>query len=230
VHPPTAILLPGLDGTCDLFAPFAAAAPSRFALRSLPLPHDKPYTYRELSEWVETQLPPGPVALIAESFSGPLAVLLAARCTRVIAVVLCATFVTTPVRVLLPLVPQAIWKYPPPASIMSLFLSAGDRQIARSARSALGALSAEVVASRIAAIASVDVASELTGLSCPVLYLQATHDRLVGGRSAERIRTARPSTEFVRVAGPHLLLQTRPEHAWSHIAPFLDRAFVTTAP
>jgi hypothetical protein len=63
---PTAVLLPGLDGTGDLFAPFIAAAPSRCVLQQLRLPHDKVLGYFELAEWVQSRLPDGDLVLVAE--------------------------------------------------------------------------------------------------------------------------------------------------------------------
>ena len=72
VPPLVSILLPGLDGTAQLFKPFVAAAPAGLSIRSQPLPCERPRSYRELAEWLVERLPPDPVALIAESFSGPL--------------------------------------------------------------------------------------------------------------------------------------------------------------
>src|SRR5687768_4116314 len=103
------ILLPGLDGTGDLFAPFVAAAPSGFPVQCVRLPDDSQRSYEELAEWVCARLPAEPVALIAESFSGPLAVLIADRCARVAAVVLCASFVKPPWPGLLVHAPKFLW-------------------------------------------------------------------------------------------------------------------------
>ena len=72
------ILLPGLDGTAKLFEPFIAAAPSRFSVTPVALPCEK-LTYEELADSVASTVPDGPVVVIAESFSGPLAIALAER-------------------------------------------------------------------------------------------------------------------------------------------------------
>lgn len=68
----------------------------------------------------------------------------------------------------------------------------------------------------------VNVTKELAELTVPVLYVRATRDRLVGAKSADQIRTARPSTRILEVDAPHLVLQTNPQEAWKCIQPFVE--------
>jgi pimeloyl-[acyl-carrier protein] methyl ester esterase len=221
---PTSILLPGLDGTATLFQPFVAAAPPGFRVRPLPLPNDRPRSYRDLSDWVLGQLPPEPVALIAESFSGPLALLIADQCPRVTAVVLCASFVEAPLPRLLARLPSFVWNRPPPGALVRFFLTGGDRVLAETVRSALAGVSGDVISQRIAAAASVNVTAELERFTRPLLFLRAERDRILPSRSSARARALKPSAHFADVQAPHLLLQTRPTAAWSHIRPFLENA------
>ena len=216
------ILLPGLDGTGEMFKPFVAAAPPGVALQSLPLPRGGLQTYPHLATWLIGQLPPDPVVLIAESFSGPLAILAAKDCPNVVALVLCASFVESPVprafAHLLPLLRSG----PPAAALLRFFLTGGDRRLADAVRVAASGVQGKVIVERIAAVLRVDVTSELQNLRQSVLYLRATHDRLVSARSAVRIRRLRPSTRIVDVRAPHMLLQTCPAEAWRHILTFLE--------
>jgi pimeloyl-[acyl-carrier protein] methyl ester esterase len=224
VTQPVSILLPGLDGTGDLFERFIAAAPAAWPVRALRLPSERPRGYRELADFMLAQLPSQPFALVAESFSGPLAILLANRCPHACAIVLCASFVEAPLPRLLARVPDFFWRHTPPASIVRLLMTGGDRALADAVRTAVLGLDSDVVVGRISAALTADVRRELEQLSQPLLCLQATHDRLVPASAAATIRALKPSATFVTVDGPHLLLQARPTEAWSHIQPFLERA------
>jgi pimeloyl-ACP methyl ester carboxylesterase len=85
------VLLPGLHGTGDLFEPFLACAPPHLRPIVVPLPEKS--SYAELLEEVRRQLPAGRFAIVAESFSGPLAVALARGASeRVVGVILCNSF------------------------------------------------------------------------------------------------------------------------------------------
>ena len=70
-------LLPGLHGTTKLFGRFIAAAPN-VSITAIPLTQE-PLTYVELADRLAGALPDGKPVLIAESFSGPLALALAER-------------------------------------------------------------------------------------------------------------------------------------------------------
>src|SRR5262245_42706994 len=89
------VLLPGLDGTGALFENFVRAAPSGVSLEVVPIPPE-PLGYRELVDRLGPTLHlTADTILVAESFSGPLAILLAAQ-YRVAALVLCNSFVVPP--------------------------------------------------------------------------------------------------------------------------------------
>ncbi|MET0795685.1 MAG: alpha/beta hydrolase [Polyangiaceae bacterium] len=221
--PPLSILLPGLDGTGELFERFVAAAAAGFPVQSVPLPSDRPRGYRELADWVRSQLPDEPVVLIAESFSGPIAVLLAEQCPRVVGVVLCASFVLPPLPRVLASLPKFIWSRPPPTALVRALLTGGDRVLAEAVQRAMSRIPAEVLAARITAALRVDVTTQLKELSQAMLCLRATHDRVVPSACAEVIRSLKPSAELVEIHAPHLLLQSCPSEAWTHIAPFLER-------
>jgi pimeloyl-[acyl-carrier protein] methyl ester esterase len=221
---PVAVLLPGLDGTASLFGPFVDAAPRASSLRPLPLPNDRPLSYRELSEWVLTQLPPGPIVLIAESFSGPLALLVADRCSRVKGVVLCASFVESPFPPILGHVPRFVWNRPPPRALVRFFLTGGDAPWGDAVRRAVRGVAPDVIAKRLEAVLHVDVGAELGRLTAPLLFLHAERDRVIPRHSHARARALKPSAQFAEVSAPHLLLQMAPAEAWTHIGPFLRAA------
>lgn len=218
------ILLPGLDGTGQLFAPFIAAAPSHLVIKSQALPSESPRNYEQLAAWVIDRLPSSRLALIAESFSGPLALMVANRCSRVAAVVLCASFIESPLPVSFVRSPRFLWNQPPPITLLRLLLTGGDRTLADSVRRAIATVPADVIADRVASVLKVSVREELDALAAPLLCLRATRDRIVGARCTEKMRAAKPRAEFADVDAPHLLLQSSPSAAWAFIEPFLKRA------
>jgi pimeloyl-ACP methyl ester carboxylesterase len=219
---PVSILLPGLDGTGELFDAFIAAAPAGFPVGPLRLPRDRPRGYAELAQWVRTALPAGPVTLIAESFSGPLAILVADQCPNVSAIVLCASFVEPPLPAICACIPTFCWRFPPPRLALRALLTGGDRTLARAVRNATRQVSSDILAARIAAVLRVNVVAELQRYSRPLLYLRARRDRLVRPHVASRIRQLAPHAQFADIDSPHLLLQSRPAEAWAHIKPFLE--------
>lgn len=219
----TIVLLPGLDGTGDLFERFLAVAPSGVAVKPVRLPRDEVRDYPALAEWLLQRLPSDRFMLVAESFSGPLAVLVAEQCESVAGLVLVATFVESPLPSVIRHCPQFMWRYSPPEFLLRAVLTGGDAPLAAAVRRAMLGVNRGVVAARVTAALQVDVARELQKVACPVLYIQAGKDRLVSARSAARIRAVRPDTQFARIDGPHLLLQTCPDEAWVHVKQFADR-------
>jgi pimeloyl-ACP methyl ester carboxylesterase len=212
------LLLPGMDGTGRLFGPLLRALPSSLSPVVAAYPADQPAGYAELLPVVEAAAPAGAeYVVVGESFSGPLAVMWAARRPPGLrGIVLCASFVRSP------LPPFARWLR---ALIFPLWFRAvprpllrwallGRHQIAALAElveAAIGMVRPAVLAARARAILSVDVATELQSCPVPVLYLSATEDRLVPPRSLAYIRQLYPAVESVSLVGPHLLLQVAAE-------------------
>lgn len=96
----TLVLLPGLDGTGDLFRDFVRALPPEFDVLTMRYPTDRCLPYSELIEIVRATCPQSaPIVLLAESFSTPLAIQYAATNSASLkGLVLCAGFATSPVQ------------------------------------------------------------------------------------------------------------------------------------
>ena len=92
------VLLPGLDGTGKLFDRLLLSCPRQFEPQVVVYPGDKMLDYHELEVLVRERLPQRrPFIIVAESFSGPLAIALASRgIDNLVGVVLAASFVTPP--------------------------------------------------------------------------------------------------------------------------------------
>jgi surfactin synthase thioesterase subunit len=73
------VLLPGLDGTGELFEPFLKALPSSLTSQVVSYPTEQYLTYKELVSLVQRVLPhKEPFVLLGESFGGPLSIEVAA--------------------------------------------------------------------------------------------------------------------------------------------------------
>lgn len=225
--PPEAMmLLPGMHGTGDLFGPFVNAAPASFAPVAIELPPMG--AYDELALALEPRLPrDGRCVLVAESFSGPLAIRLADRHPdRVSALVLCNSFAAAPRPGVLRYLPWSLlFSVEPPAFVVRHVLVGEDAPSALVAavRRAVSSTSVSVMTERVRAVLSVDDAATLRNLRQPVLDLRGTDDRLVPTRAADLVRSTRPDAVREDIPGPHLLLQARPAEAWRVIAAFCGR-------
>ena len=220
------VLLPGLDGTGELFRPLLEVIPPGFSARVVSYPTTGHQTYEALLAYLEGQLQTErDVVLLAESFSGSLAVrYAAAHADRVRAAVLCASFVRPPLpRWLRHLVLPACFRWPPPAWAVRRYMvgPAASEALVAAVTASIRSVPPRVLAERLKAVLQVDCADDLRRCRAPLLYLVAGLDALVRTSSAEAIRAARPDVTVRTVDGPHLLLQAAPETTWREIEQFL---------
>lgn len=229
------ILLPGLDGTGLLFEPLLKALPGWIEPKIIAYPGHEPLDYADLLPLIRCGCPPASeFVVLAESFSGPLALLLAAtEPPGLRAIILCASFIQCPMSPPLRWVAASacpIWfRMAPtwPARWALLGRYETDR-LKRLFEAAAAAVSPDVIAARIRAMAIVDVSAELRSCRVPLLYLAGEHDRVVGPRSLGPILQVKPGLELVKLPGPHLLLQTFPVEAVREIRKFVTRVLPET--
>lgn len=213
------LLLPGLDGTGRMFEPLLGELPSSLRARVVAYPLDRPLSYRELLPIVEAAANElGEFVVVGESFSGPLALMLAERRpTGLRGVVLCASFISSPIAVLKPLkfLLRSLLFRVRPHWLLSWLLFGRHRRVdlVRLLGEAVGSVTPEVKAARVRSIADVDVTRELQECPAPILYLRGIEDRLVSRRSWEQLKSARPDAELKELLAPHLLLQSFPREA-----------------
>lgn len=227
----TLVLLPGMDGTASLFAPFVAALGGRYRVNHVVYPGDQALGYAELETLARKALPTrGRYVLLGESFSGPIAVAIAASQPRgLVGLVLCATFVRNPYPVFGPLAPLfgslagfMPLKAAPAFAMRHLLLGHfATQHLITSLRRALSQVSASVLQARVRAVMTVDVSAQLAAVQVPVLYLQARHDRVVPRNAAAAVAKAMPSVQMVQLDAPHLLLQAVPDAAAQAVHAFL---------
>jgi len=216
-----------MDGTGTLFADLVPVLPPDLRPVVVAYPMDRPLGYAELTQFVSEQLPSNePYVLLGESFSGPVAIGLAAKRPAGLAgLVLCATFAKNPrpalapLRLLLGILPFPLWML---SLVSPLLLSSNrDKRISRALRIAAACVNARVWRARLRAVLDVDVSAELKSVEVPILYLQAADDRLIPPSAARFITEQVSSMEVLQIDGPHLLLQTRPHASAAAISAFM---------
>lgn len=217
----TTLVLPGLDGTDLLLDRFQRLAPPDYEVTVLALPDDSTAGYSELCDhFSETVASAGKCVLIGESFSGPLAVLLAQRHPNVVIhLVLVATFVVSPVPFVARWIPWPLFfRFPLPSFAARRFmLGPADGSLVNLLQRAVSTVSPRTLTRRMRAVIKVDVSDQFRQLTCPVTCICPTNDALVSERCLTTMSELREDVILKRIEGPHLILQTQPEQAWKHV-------------
>jgi pimeloyl-ACP methyl ester carboxylesterase len=177
---------------------------------------------------VRPLLPRRRFVLLAESFSGPIAIRLAAERPRgLAALVLAATFLHRPLDPLLHpvrgLVGARLFGLPMPAAAIRHFLAGPDAPdaVVAEVQRAVAAVSPEVLAHRSAEALRVDVRDALAGVDVPILFLAPTRDRLIRRDAYEDVLALRPDAEVAPIEAPHMVLQRCPHASLARIEEFL---------
>ncbi len=222
---PVLVLLPGMDGTGDLFEPLSLCLPSSVVVHRMRYPANEALSYPELTDLVAAQLPPT-VILLGESFSGPVAIALAARLPEQIAgLILCASFAKNPkplIKLALAMPSQVLKSLALHTGALPMFGTLGDAAIRLRLRQAIQSVDANVLAYRLGQVAQVDVTQQLRTVACPILYLCGARDRLLGRGALTAVHTARPDMQLTTLDAPHGILQTRPKEASEAIVRFVE--------
>lgn len=236
------VLLPGMDGTGRLFSGFVAELAAWIRPVVIPLPAIAVGTRPErvlapptalldaLAAHVRERLPAGGrFAVLGESFSGPIALRLAAvRPPGLAAVVLVASFHRRPVArwrslaaALVPVLPV-----PPPRWAIRRLLAGPDASpaLVREVRDAVASVPPAEIAARVRAALAEDASAALAACAVPVLSLHGARDRLLRRALPEELRALRPALQIERLAAPHLVLQRAPRDAARAVERFLTAA------
>lgn len=218
-------MLPGLDGTGELFAPLLDALG---AVQTSVVRYESERTFDDYVNTATQALAPRDNVLVAESFSGPVALALSAKHSeRIKRLVLCATFAESPFRSLLrltPFVPSALFGPSPTQPFMlqqACLNGERDNQLLDRAVSVLRSVPAARMHARLATLATVDVRPLLSSVKAPALYLRATRDRVVHRRLGRALTDELANVSVQEIDGPHLLLQARPRECAEAILRFI---------
>ncbi|WP_158880327.1 alpha/beta hydrolase [Rhodanobacter sp. L36] len=212
------LILPGLDGTATMHSAFVDVLSSVFdSVEVVSYPVDQQLDYLALERLVRTSMPSSkPFVLLGESFSGPVAISIAANPPKnLMGLVLSTTFATSPI--LLPAPFAALARFAPvrtlPLHLLSWFLLGrwATPELKTELRSALKMVSPDVLRFRAMAALRANALARCKEISLPVLNLSASSDRLLSRRAGKKISSAIAHCTTVNISGPHLLLQAVPQ-------------------
>ena len=223
------VLLPGLDGTGRLFNPLQQMLPQTVDLTVISYPEDCT-SYETCVEYVHTRTRHlDRFVVIAESFSGPVAIKLAAQHPeQVTGLVLCCSFLNCPiskqVHPLLKLIGRVVFQLPVPVIAVHHWMIGweADWKLAKEICQVLESVPGEVVFQRVNAVLDVEVSQIFQNLCQPILVINAEQDQLIPGLKINSLSKSSLIT-VKNIPGPHLLLQTHPAQAWELIDSFLKQ-------
>lgn len=213
--PQTLLLLPGLDGTEVFFRPFMRALPPWIRPQAVCYPAGGSNSYEELLGVVrQAAAEAGPCWVLASSFGGPLAVLLAeSEPHRVRGLIMAATFLRTPDEQL------ARWRFLTVTPVVALLRTARRIPVwmgkhggpMRAAKAETWArVASRTLAARARAALAADVRSVYRRCPQPVLCVAFAEDRVVPRARAAEIVDGRPDARLVVLPGGHLAMHTSP--------------------
>ena len=223
------VLLPGLDGTGQLFARFLYALPDTLGVTVVTYPANESLSYGDLLPLVRLAVPKDePFVLLAESFSTPIAIEYASsKPPNLAAVVIVAGFVHAPIG-RWSLAAKAIanpwfFRLRAPRWVLEQALIGKDAPpaLVHKVRQVLQFVSPAVLSYRVQEALNCDVTHQLARVDVPLMYVRATHDRLLSESCFAEIKLIRPDISLASVDGPHLLLQREPRNSADVVSRFL---------
>ncbi len=225
------VLLPGLDGTGELFESLIGCLPDWINPIVFSYPRDKSCSYQDLKTRVLKALPTEPTdsdyVILGESFAGPLAVLIAAEKPKGLkGVILCASFVKKPFRAIpswfsMFSVSPVYMLWPATIRLRSMFGRDKHKKLAIMALNAIRSVRPGVIAERVKAIMNVNVEYELKQSNFPMLYLVGQKDYLIGKHNVAGIKKIKNDLMMAEINTQHFILQLEPEASAAEIEKFL---------
>jgi pimeloyl-[acyl-carrier protein] methyl ester esterase len=223
------LLLPGLDGTGQLFSDFVAALPNSISATIVTYPGREILPSADLRRFVSAAIPESvPFVLLAESFSSPLAVEFAAtKPPNLAALIICTGFVSRPLGGCSPLAKALAWpwffKVNTPRFILEYFALGQNAPpgLVQNFRRVLRSVGPEVLIGRARDAMDFDARGALAQTIVPLLYVEGTEDHLLADSCLKEMKRIKPDMSIAQVAGPHLLLQREPQKVALIVSAFI---------
>ncbi len=209
------VLLPGLDGTGQLFKPLLEALPQSIETLIIYYPNDQKLNYKKLYEYVSVRLPDEDYVLVGESFSGYIAYQVAlSKPENLKSIIFVASFLSSPRPILLSLLKylpiKLLLSFPIPTFIIKLFLldSSATKETIHLLKQTIQKISVDVISFRLNEINKIP--TKLDNVPISATYIQANQDRLVPKKSLEAIKVLFPHLHQETIDAPHFCLQSNP--------------------
>jgi len=183
------ILLPGLDGTGNLFEPLINEIQNERSIEVISYPLNEALTYSEL------------VSFVGNKIEG---------------IILVASFITPPHKHLLKLsslLPvKSLLKFEIPNFLIRRYCLGSEvaESVIIKFKSIIKLVNPNVLVHRINEIKKLTNKELLSNNSCKITYIQALNDKLVQNRCLKELSSV-VTLETEVVAGPHFLLQAKPK-------------------
>ena len=230
----TIVFLPGLDGTGISFEPLQRVLPKDVDSKVVRYPPDRLLSFEDTVEqaWEQAHTAQGDILVLAESFSGPVAVeLVGSGRLKAKALILSSTFARWPrprfLKILSHAPLEAMMRIPWPKSLLQTVIEGGaetaDLFLDMWKRVRM-LVPAKVLAHRIKMLRRMDVRHWLAKTTVPCLYLQASRDRTVPPSALFDFVERVPDLRIRRIKGPHFILQAQPRACLVAILDFMRLA------
>jgi pimeloyl-[acyl-carrier protein] methyl ester esterase len=219
------VLLPGMDGTGELLRTLSDQLSTHRPVQVIDYPLARPLNYDQLVLYVRERVPNDPFVILGESFSGPIAIEVAATDPQVIGLILASSFARHPLPTQFAAFARLLdlrW-IPTSVFIAALMGLAAPPKLRVQFREVLARLPQEVIRGRVQDVLRVDKSRRLREIKCPLLCLHGRADRLVGKRHVDEIVAARPDCDVRWLDASHMLLATRAKAASTLIEEFCER-------
>ncbi len=224
------ILLPGLNGTGQLFSPLVRQLETHIDCEIIEYPEDRKFSsYLEMAEFVISKLPAdGPIILLAESFSGPVGYQIGLqKIPQLKHLIFVATFLKSPaplLKYILALLPLSLLKprFIPDIATKHFCLGrqASDGEI-REFWAVVSAMNPEIMRSRLKLAMSIRQPERT--LDIPCTYIQASNDWLISKSHIDEFLRQCKNLEITALRGPHFILQAQPEKCADIVRELIDR-------
>jgi pimeloyl-ACP methyl ester carboxylesterase len=230
----TLVILPGLDGTEVFFRPFLNSLPAYVRAVVVEYPGSGDNDYETLLQFARESVADVPeFFLLGSSFSGPLAIMLAAEePERVQGIILSATFLRPPreyqTYLRFACVGPVIWalrfarRFP-----VWVGRKAGD-PFREAKAETWRRVSAWHLAARARAVLRVDVRETWRRCAQPALSISFTEDTVVPPHNAREIAQYRPGIKSVAIPGDHLTVSKNHRPWAKEILQFMDETLAKT--
>jgi len=212
----TLVLLPGMDGTGELFAEFLSYYDGDHLVISLP--ESGPQDHANLANVINKQLPNEDYILLAESFSGGIVPeLLKLNLTHMKGVIFVASFLSSPRGYLIglaKLLPIKTLASLPLSNIVHRLLFLGQeatKPLLSTFANVIKSIPKQILSSRLEVMKRQQL-PQVT-FNIPAIYIQALSDRLISPKKSQEVAYVFKHVEFVDIEGPHFILQAKPRLA-----------------
>jgi len=221
------ILLPGLDGTGELFYPLTSLL-KNYDLQIIAYPDNKKLSYAKLIMLVKNQLPKEEeYIIVAESFSGVIAYNIALeKPNNLKFIVFVATFIENPRPILSKFIPIGLLKFLLSLPLFDITIkkillnSNASKKLIILVKNTINNIKSDILYFRLLQIINLKQVSQK--ISIESIYLQASKDYLVPKSAYNVFQKYIPNIHFYEVIGSHLLLQSNPKECIEIINKYLE--------